>query len=198
MTFCRNLQTIQKLIPTASGRPATGRRSRAADFLLARTLAARDSRRRPDQSRVFVSCGTRSRPRRPRLQPSCSHRCQQRLRHLPNCSTFRADDGTRTHDLLHGKRVVGSGDLRLARAWLRRFRQYAACEPVDENMAICGRCQRVWALAHALCPLNNSACDREKGFKSRARCGPVRDVRAAVSVSFARPPATCRRASVRR
>jgi hypothetical protein len=34
---------------------------------------------------------------------------------------FEADDGTRTHDLLHGKRVVGPGPMHVWHAWLSRF-----------------------------------------------------------------------------
>ena len=42
--------------------------------------------------------------------------------------SVRADDGTRTHDLLHGKRVVGSAHLKLNRAWLCDFRHLAPSE----------------------------------------------------------------------
>ncbi len=41
----------------------------------------------------------------PQVRPFCRHRLQSRLRHLPVRGAFsEADDGTRTHDLLHGKR----------------------------------------------------------------------------------------------
>jgi hypothetical protein len=40
------------------------------------------------------------------LGQSCVHRCQCAEQHTRICRKFRADDGTRTHDLLHGKQTL--------------------------------------------------------------------------------------------
>src|SRR6266581_48499 len=58
---------------------------------------------------------------------------------------FSAPTGTRTHDLLHGKRVVGSAHLSLEAAWLWGFSRLPTSQRPLENMPICGRFQPVWA-----------------------------------------------------
>jgi hypothetical protein len=68
----------------------------------------------------------------------------------------RADDGTRTHDLLHGKRVVDSGQRAPETARLSRIASFCARCMLRAIPAICGRFSWVWALERLLCPMSLS------------------------------------------
>jgi hypothetical protein len=63
-----------------------------------------------------------------------------------------ADDGIRTHDLLHGKRVVGSVLSGPEAASLSGIRRAPRFTDAFRITLVCGRFLAVWALDRLLCP----------------------------------------------
>src|SRR5436305_11385219 len=64
----------------------------------------------------------------------------------------RADDGTRTHDLLHGKRAVGGVPLPRYPARLSRKRRSARSADPPRISRVSSEFRGVWAASVACCP----------------------------------------------
>jgi hypothetical protein len=56
----------------------------------------------------------------------------------PSGASLRADDGIRTHDLLHGKRVVGTGPATHETARLSGIRRFSRRSTISESLSFAG------------------------------------------------------------
>src|SRR5262249_1435974 len=68
-----------------------------------------------------------------------------RTKEAPFPGLSGADDGTRTHDLLHGKRVVSGAKTRLKFAWLSERGRFGVLSPLSAVQSSLQGFLGVWA-----------------------------------------------------
>src|SRR5262249_61475891 len=83
--------------------------------------------------------------------------------------------GTRTHDLLHGNRVVGSVHLSCFDRMVTRNLALRRVSHLRLTEAISRRFRRVWAANAACCPNAVGQPAPRRSFIAGARYGPISD-----------------------